>query len=79
MPYIFVVREVSRMNILNIVFGDSIELYACSAVNANGEGVGTASAFACVLNRYNVKELYKAKCRRYQSMHLIFRHNNILF
>ena len=55
MPYIFVVREVSRMNILNIVFGDSIELYACSAVNANVAGVGTASAFACVLNRYNVK------------------------
>ena len=67
-PIFFVVGEVSRMNIWT-----SIEVYASSAVNANKEwlGTGTASAFACVLNRSNVKEVYKATCRRYQSMHRV--------
>ena len=59
MPYVFVVWEVSRMNIdFKHCILISVEVYACSAVNANedGGGTGTASAFACVLNRANVEE-----------------------
>ena len=55
-PYVFVVWEVIRMNILNIVFWLQLRCMQILQLMQKGVGTGTASAFACVLNRSNVEE-----------------------